>query len=258
LPLWHQHLGVAVQVLAVPAIALVALGGLYRAAVDRSGKAMWLDYALLVGAALAVAIMVERASATAAAIAAPAAALQIRKWLDRAQTLSLKPMQVLAMLGALLLLVPSMPVLLAVKVARPEQGVKESAVRAALKCQDPANLYALDRLPAADILSPLDTGPSLIYATHHRIVASGHHRGNGGMRDIIEAFMASPDKARAIARRRGIEYVAFCPGLSEPDLYIKESSDGLMAQLSAGKQVSWLEPVQVPGVRSLKIYRVEP
>jgi hypothetical protein len=114
----------------------------------------------------------------------------------------------------------------------------------------------LRRLPLATILAPLDIGPKLLYATEHRVVATSHHRAAAAMHDVIAAFLASPDQARALARKHGASYVAMCPGLFEARNYAAAAPAGLAAQLAAGRAPAWLRPLALPGESGLKVWKV--
>ena len=254
LPLWYQGTSKAIQTVCLPALALVGLCLTWRRAT--SGRWIWIEYALLVMAALGVAMLVERAAAVAAAFAAPAAAAQVRRWLDHARTLASPAERGGLMLVSLLALVPAIPVQTIINLFAPQQHALERQVRKNAKCELAGNLARTNVLPPADFLTTLDLGPALIHASHHRIVASGHHRSSAAMRDVIDAFRGTPDQAQAIARRHGIEYVAYCPGLFEPMIYEAEAPGGFMAQLDRGVVPSWLEPIRLKGVTGLKLYRV--
>lgn len=254
LPLWDQTLIDSIQLLCLPILALLALWADRRRDPQRFFRRA--EYALLVAAALAVAIMVERAAAVAAAFAAPAAANLVRGWLDRAQTVSAPPRRVGMTLIALIALLPALPVHAINALSSSPQAALERRVNESERCERPANLRGLNALPPANILAPLDTGPALLYASHHRIVASGHHRASAAMRDVIDAFRGSPAEARAIIARRDIEYVAFCPNLFEPMIYAAEAPDGLMARLQRNHLPDWLEPVVLKDLNGLRLYRV--
>lgn len=254
LPLWVQSPADAAQVVALPALALLALFLAWRRSTEQ--RRIWTDYAILVLAALSVAILVERASAVAAAFAAPAAAMLVRGWLDHARSIASPARRIGLMLAALTALVPAIPVRALMVLAAPQQAALERQVERNALCALPDNLGGLNALAPANFLAPLDTGPALLYASHHRILASGHHRASAAMRDVIDAFRGSAEQARTIVARRRIDYVAFCPGLSEPMLYEADAPDGFMAQLQANRVPAWLTPVPLKGINGLQIYRV--
>lgn len=257
LPLWRQlQIGQMVQTVGVPLVALWSLARWWRSAGPVEGR-VWFDYGLLVAAALAVAVMVERATAVALVFAAPAAVALVFQWVLRARQIEFAPRRILATLAALLALIPALPVQAVNSLFIPEQRALEKKIRKLANCGLADNLSGLNALPQSDVLAPLDTGPALLYASHHRIVASGHHRAQLAMLDVIHAFSGNPDQTQAIVRRRGIEYVAYCPGLFEPMIYQEEYPDGFLARLDRGEVPDWLEPVNLPKVNGLRVYRVK-
>lgn len=255
LPIWLQPMAEAVETIGLPLLALAALAGWWRQA-DPGRRSVLFDYGLVALSALCVAFMVERAAAVAAAFAAPAAAALVRQWLDRAQASPAPLRRAGVIAGALAALAPAMPIRAAEALFAPQQAALERQVERSARCELPRNLTGLNALPPARFLTPLDTGPALLYASHHSIAASGHHRASTAMRDVIDAFRGSPESARAIVERRGVEFVAFCPGLYEPMIYQADAPDGLMARLIAGRPPAWLEPVSLSAVNGLQVYRV--
>lgn len=257
LPLWEHTPAEAVQALTLPLLGLLGIAAGWRGAA-RANRSLWTDYAILVLAAVMVATMVERAAAVAGAIAAPAAAALVRGWLDAAHAQVGRARQALAIVAITLCLAPALPVAGVTTLLRPQHSQLDRQVRENARCSMPDNLRGMNLLPPALILAPLDTGPALLYASHHRIVASGHHRVSTAMRDVIDAFEGSPEQASAIVARRGVAYVAYCPGLYEPLVYAESAPNGLMALLLRGEVPAWLEPVALPGLGGLKLYRVRP
>ena len=255
LPIWHQSISDAVQTVSLPLLALVGLALRWRVSTGAC-RWLWAEYALLVGAALVVAVLVERASAVAAAFAAPIAAAQVRRWLDDANEIPTLGRRLAVMLAALTALVPALPVRTIKTLALPQQAALERQVESNTKCELAKNLRGITALPAANFLSTLDTGPALLYVSDHRIVASGHHRTSAAMRDVITAFRGSAEQAHEIVIRRRVGYIAFCPGLVEPMMYQADAPDGFMAQLLQGTLPSWLEPVTLQNVNGLRVYRV--
>ena len=257
LPIWHQPPSDAVQAVGLPVLALVALCIWWREA-EQAKRGLWIEYAWLVASALAVTFMVERASAVAATFAAPAAAALVRRWLDQANRNPSPVLRIGIVVAALATLVPAIPVKAVKSLVAPQQVALERRVEQNAKCELARNLRGVATLPAATFLSTLDTGPALLYASNHRIVASGHHRSSVAMRDVILTFRGSPQQARAIVTRRRVDYIAFCPGLYEPMTYQAQAPDGLMARLLRGDVPDWLEPVSLEDVNGLKVYRVRP
>ena len=124
------------------------------------------------------------------------------------------------------------------------------------ECPVPAAAPVLNRLPAATVFAPLDVSSTLLERTHHRVVATNHHRAEAAMRDVILTFTGSPERARALIGRRGAGYVLLCPGLTEVRQYADKAPHGFAAQLLAGRVPGWLEPVDLSGSPELKLWRV--
>jgi hypothetical protein len=116
---------------------------------------------------------------------------------------------------------------------------------------------ALRRLPAGEILAPLDIGPDLIYQTPLTVVATGHHRGAKAMHEVIAAFIGSPEYAHALLSERGTSYVALCPDFAEPTIYMHHAPNGFAAQLVKGKVPDWLEPIAMAPGTDLRIWKVK-
>ncbi|WP_164118525.1 hypothetical protein [Sphingorhabdus sp. Alg239-R122] len=254
-PIWHQTPVIMAQILAVPMVALFALWKMHSRGGDNILPSdTILTAAFLVVSAFALSLLVERSSAIAALIAMPFAAYFIRQLLQRARGIATFPKRLAAMAGIFLLLVPG-HVVKAISSVAADQS-REVELRTAMKCELSKNLDALNALPASDIMAPLDTGPAILFASHHKIVASGHHRNDLAMRDIIRTFTGSEHEAHAIITRRGIEYVAYCPGLYEQLVYRKTAPDGFMVMLEDGKVPAWLKPVEMDGLGGVRIWKV--
>lgn len=110
---------------------------------------------------------------------------------------------------------------------------------------------ALDQLPQGIVMAPLNSGPELIYFTHHDTVAGPYHRNARGILDSIDFFGAADDaKARLILRQRGVKYVLSCPDASA-------LPDSRSARLAAGNVPDWLTPLPLPEGQDLSLYAVK-
>jgi hypothetical protein len=114
----------------------------------------------------------------------------------------------------------------------------------------------LAALPPTTVFAPLDIGPDILADTHHSVVATGHHRAGPAMHDVIRAYMAPEDEAHAIVAAHRAGLLAICTDLGETDRYVAKAPHGLMAQLVHGKAPAWLEPVNVGGPASFRVWRV--
>jgi hypothetical protein len=65
-----------------------------------------------------------------------------------------------------------------------------------------------------------------------------------------------PDVGGTILARRHVDYLVFCPGAPESIGFANRGPGGLASMLRSGKAPQWLEPIHVPGVRALQVWRV--
>lgn len=262
LPIWQQTPAVMLQYAVTPLIGLAGALMLARQASDEPTRAFWFDYALVLGAAYVISLLVARAGAVACILAAPPLAWIVRYWLQRIRTLKQPVVRVAGMLAVACALLPVMP-LTALSAAIPQRAAL-GAMAVPLpggtksKCELTRGTQALRALPVGAIYAPLDIAPQILLDTDHTVMATGHHRGNLAMRSVITTAMAQPEAARAALADYRIAYVALCADLAEPHLYAAQAPDGFMAQLIAGKAPAWLEPVPLGPGTALQVWRVRP
>jgi hypothetical protein len=254
LPVWHQSPTLALQIVIPPLVGMLACLRLAGRSADWLRR-WWFDYLILLGCALALSIVIARAGAVAGALAAVPLGWQIREWIRAARTMRRPGRRVLAFAGMAMALLPALP-LTVLTFAIPVEAAVAIAPARASSCDIPGSARSLRVLPRGEILAPLDIGPRLLYETHHSVVATGHHRGQRGMREVIEAFTSSEPGAQRWLAARGTEYLALCPDLMEPARYAKAAPDGFMAQLLEGRAPAWLEPLPVAGDGSLLLWRI--
>ena len=117
----------------------------------------------------------------------------------------------------------------------------------------------LAALPKSTIFAPLDVGPFILLNTPHSVVASGHHRANFAMRDVLAGLMSPPDEARRLVARHKADFVVICTDIAEPHTLANAGGEqSLAAMLLAGDPPDWLEPVDLDGPEALKVWRVLP
>nr|WP_315458727.1 hypothetical protein [uncultured Sphingorhabdus sp.] len=126
----------------------------------------------------------------------------------------------------------------------------------AAACQKASAAAALGALPKASIMAALDTNPAILQFTQHSVVASGHHRNQTAMADVIRTFTGSPTDAARIIVARKIRYVVICDGSFELALYADKAPDGFLSRLRAGQLPDWL--TAKPDIGPFKIYEVQP
>lgn len=258
LPVWHQPPGQALQYILPPLVGLYAAIALARRSTG-AARIWWADYALMLGAALLIAVMVSRAAAVAGALAALPLGWQLAQWLEAARRPATPAGRLAALLAAalamVLALMPSLPAGLIQKAATGQDRISVASTTKVSSCRAGDATPVIARLPRGNILAPLDIGPRLLFETPHGVVATGHHRGAKAMRAVIDGFTGSADAAHAMMRQRGLAYLALCPDVAEPQLYRKVAPQGFAAQLMAGKTPHWLQAVPMPAGVGLKVWK---
>ena len=128
--------------------------------------------------------------------------------------------------------------------------------RLSLQCQKPSAARALGTLPnGSQLMVGLDTAPSVLVFTNHKTVATGHHRNQAAMADVIRAFIGSDADARRIYKARGIDYLVTCEGSYELQIYYNRAPSGFGAQIRRGALPGWLVKDRIIGPFS--VYRVD-
>lgn len=260
LPLWGQtRLVHQAEIIGFPVVGLIGMFIAWQRA-DASSRRDWATLAFLSLAALATGIMVRRAGVLANVLAIPGGVVLMVPLLVRARQLTIMPIRVVATIIALLILSPLMPistVAMFEAILKPETQGPMVDAKAMERCDTSANLAKLDRLPPADLLTPFDLGPAILTSTHHRLLATGHHRNQTPMRDLILAFGSSPERAHAIIGRWSIDYIVTCPGSQELDFSKSVMPDGLWAQVDRGRTPAWLERLPAKDMAGMMIWRVK-
>lgn len=255
LPIWHQSWRTAINFgasLFCGAVSwLVLRGSLKRE--DRR-KLDTIGFFFFYG--LLLSIFVVRTISVATAYAIPVTAVLIALLLKRYRRSKIAVQRVTLVAVMLLLLLPGSVMSSLVRVIPEKTGSKPQIETLSNdNCQSALSVGSLSSLPKGIFLAPFDMGPMILAQTPHEVLASSHHRNRIGMRDHIEIFRSPPTQAKAIIDRRGITYVATCPGEAEMLNYLHKNPSGFWAQLSKGNTPSWLEPL--PDMSAgIKVWRV--
>ncbi|WP_448663102.1 hypothetical protein ACG3SL_00010 [Sphingomonas sp. CJ20] len=256
LPLWRQSsLGWAAMTIGLPVTGLVGTLLALRQS-EGAARMRWLLAGAALVAGVALAVLVQRAGATANAFAVPGAAWALDRMLQRARRIENVGTRTLATAAALLAVCPGLVVLAVVGFPRTEarRGATPEVARAACERGTDARVIGA-ALPPSRIFAPLDLTPDLLVASAHRGIASGHHRNHTAMHDVLAAFTGTPEAAHALIRRYRADYVVVCPGLNEPELYRRENPHGFWARLEDGERFDWLEHVAIPD-SAVRVWRV--
>lgn len=128
-----------------------------------------------------------------------------------------------------------------------------------LHCQKASTAARLQKLPAAQLMAHLDASASILQFTDHRVVATGHHRNQMAMKDVILTFTGPPDAAREIFEKRKIDYLAVCPFAPELQMYRRRAPGGLWSQIAKGQKPDWLDkPIYFGGYKVWRYRKLEP
>ena len=115
-------------------------------------------------------------------------------------------------------------------------------------------LRPLKQLPTSQLMVGLDSSPAILQFTDHKVVATGHHRNQAAMADVIPLFTGSPAQAGQIAAMRDSDYLVICDGSYELALYERDAPDGFLAQLRRGTLPAWL--VRQDDIGAFQVFRV--
>ncbi len=255
LPLWKQEPLTAVYSV-LP--SLMGLGGALLALrrAERPMRDNWRTMLILMVGAFAVSVAVLRAMYVAHAFALPGCAfliLQVWRWARKIENTALRILASVASVAA----VPLVPLALVSYVD--ELIANDSEQERSLKvasCFQQDNIAKLNRLPPATFLAPIDIGPSILTDTRHSVIATGHHRNQKAMAEVIGSYLAQKDRARQIVTGSHADLLMICQGTQEMDVYIESASKGLAAQLARGQTPDWLVPVHPDALKPYQVYRI--
>lgn len=123
-------------------------------------------------------------------------------------------------------------------------------------CQKSSSIRALQKLPSgSQLMVGLDVAPSVLVFTDLKVVASGHHRNQSAMEDVIMAFIGTEAEARHIYKAREIDYLITCEGSNELHIYYNSAPQGFGAQVRRGELPKWL--IQDRSIGPYKVFKVD-
>ena len=246
LPMWQQE--PTIILLTVVPAALGIWGMMHHASLTHAWlRRFWLEYAALTLAALGVAMLVSRAGSVAVAFAAPVLGWQLARWVEVVRTSPVPRQRIAAIAGCTLILVPALPFTLGTLLTSSAVNASPAAAPEILeKCEADWAAFASHAGRGEEVLAPLDLGPQILLRSRAGVVATSHHRGDRGIKALLEVFAASPQEARTMLAARGTKWVATCTGHHELYFYALEGDETLAGALRGGNAPAWLEPVIAP------------
>ncbi len=274
-PIWQDHIhetqsvfamgrneiALALSYTAVPIAGLVAWGVLMADPATRRSAPAWV---FLVSFLLAFALGCTqiRVIVYANMLAVPAIAAAIaRIAVSNAAKGGSKLVVVLA--GMLLTSGSTMAVTLHMLLEKQEEVAdKQAAEKPAASvtvserepCMTLANYAAFAGAPAGLVAGLIDLGPFVLLATRHTVLSAPYHRYESGILTADAIMRAPPAQAEALARQRGVNYVAYCTSSPGLRLYREAAQDGLAVRLLNGDVPAWLEAL--PGTGPIRAYKV--
>jgi len=264
LPIWHQDWKSAAGLFGGSIIVgLLTLGYLFWKPQPDMDKRKLYKLAYVLIFAFLVSLLVQRASATAAAIAVPLMAWAVHQGFFRARKIENFILRVFATAGVVILVMPGPLFVAAYDRLNPQDEKVEATAFAkadlstspAVVCGSLESLEKLNALPRTDMVVPFNLGPKVLLQTPHSVLATSHHRNDKAMADQIKIFASTPEKSREILDRHDIKYIAICPDEAELDLYEKLHPNGLWGLLSRDEKPDWLQPVHLRD-SGLKTWRI--
>ena len=260
LPAWRQTPVKVASSLPQILLSLGALAWLYRTT-EGAERRWWRDYLLLFAATVLAGLLVWRSMAFAGALAAVPLGWLLSRTLSALREWRQRPAIRHAVVALTFVAIGSAALLLLTNKRAQATDAMSSRLSSAVResrCDLRRNAPLLDRFAPATIFAPLDIGPSLIERSKHAVVATGHHRAQAAMHDVIAAFMSEEDIARQTIAAHGASLVVVCADLVEPAIYAAEAPEGLMADLLAGDAPAWLEPVDLGADPAFRVWRLRP
>jgi hypothetical protein len=126
----------------------------------------------------------------------------------------------------------------------------------AVTCGKPADFHDLAALPATTVLASSNLGSGILMFTGHRALAGPYHRNVGGNLAMLDAFMGTPEIARAVIQREQVGLIAICRGNTEEISLGLDAPKGLAAALLRDDVPDWLELEPSTAGKPIEIYKV--
>lgn len=123
-----------------------------------------------------------------------------------------------------------------------------------LMCNRASQYRLLASLPRGYVMSDINSGPVIVAETAHDVVGGPYHRNDEAILDMVDFFETDAEKAETIARRRGVDYVAYCEPLEEIEPGLEDNT-ALAIAVRQGREPGWLTRLSSPQDR-LHVFRV--
>lgn len=260
-PVWRQSIELLPTLVTV-LFGLAVAAGLARASHGWT-RSWWLEYSLLLCGLIVLGLLVWRSMAFAALLAALPLGHMLVSGLERIRGRRPAARKMAIAAGLIVVLLPAVPFKLVRQIAEATNAAAGHAGQSGAimksSCDLRRSAEKLARLEPATVFAPLDIGPSVLQHSPHSVVATGHHRAEAAMKDVILAFTSTPEEARALVVGHRADYVVMCTDLTEPAIYIARGARGSLASvLRDGTAPAWLERVELGTPGTFRVWRVRP
>ncbi|MGH1420346.1 MAG: hypothetical protein ACRBEQ_00885 [Hyphomonas sp.] len=99
-------------------------------------------------------------------------------------------------------------------------------------CEGEPAMAALNGLPEGRVLATPDIAPHLLQYTSHSVLTGNYHRNKDGIEAAIYIALSESAESEELLVDAGVNYVLFCPTVSNTKRLILETPDGLYARLA--------------------------
>jgi len=251
---FHWKPGIAISVIILPLAALVSIAWQWSQSSDR-GDPCWIALFVLVLSGIALVVWQVRGASYAGLVAGIALLPLATGMNERARhsktALTRAGQRICVPMTCFLAIV-----LTHLIQSEPDRyGEKWSTtcdVRSVLALlSDPTGFGAGAQLIAA----PINVGPSMLFLTHHEVLAASYHRNVRGLSDYRLIFAGSEEQAVETVRSRDVDAVLFC--ITEMSASPFEDRPAFLnARLASGDPPWWLIPLFHDD--DMDLYRVHP
>ncbi|MDO6591398.1 hypothetical protein DS901_10025 [Loktanella sp. D2R18] len=102
-------------------------------------------------------------------------------------------------------------------------------------CRRYTSLNVLNDVPPAVVLSHVNYGTSLMWATHHAAISAPYHRSTAAFMNGIVPFQMEAEEMKAYTQKTSATHLLLCRGYSYKSTFVRG--------LAMGETVDWLRPV---------------
>ncbi len=236
----------------LPPLAALMLGGLALRKIAPQERALFLAPLFALVALIAVSVWQLRAMPGANLVAQPVLAAALLRLLG----FGTNGFSRARYIGAIALVSSPFLILAGPGTAFIASGKNLPAAQGIVTCRHPADVAALNGLAPGLVLSFIDSGPAILAATPHSVLAAPYHRNNDGNKAAYDAFLAGDGGAERILKERHVTYVAICLGTTDLKIFNRAAPDGLALRLARGEVPPYLEPIPGDAAAPLRIFRV--